>query len=133
VAQGAPSGRLKRFCTLEVMVSPSLTDALTEGRARTLALVEQLSDADVETQHTELMSPLVWDLAHIAAYEELWLVYRHAGEPLSRPELAAMYDAFETPTVPAFRIGRTPITNATFLTFVEGGGYERRPWWSDEA
>ena len=29
-------------------------------------------------------------------------------------------------------IGRTPITNATYLTFVEGGGYERREWWSDE-
>src|SRR3954451_8178716 len=79
------------------MAAPPLTDALAEGRARTLALVEQLSDADVETQHTEIMSPLVWDLAHIAAYEELWLVHRHAGEPLSRPELAAMYDAFETP------------------------------------
>jgi iron(II)-dependent oxidoreductase len=34
--------------------------------------------------------------------------------------------------VPGFRIGRTPITNATFLHFVEGGGYERREWWSDE-
>jgi iron(II)-dependent oxidoreductase len=32
-----------------------------------------------------------------------------------------------------FRIGRTPITNATYLHFVEGGGYERRTWWSDEA
>ena len=34
--------------------------------------------------------------------------------------------------LPAFRIGRTPITNATFLHFVEGGGYERREWWTDE-
>jgi len=34
--------------------------------------------------------------------------------------------------VPAFSIGRTPITNATFLHFVEGGGYERREWWTDE-
>jgi iron(II)-dependent oxidoreductase len=34
--------------------------------------------------------------------------------------------------LPTFRIGRTPITNATFLTFVEGGGYQRREWWSDE-
>jgi iron(II)-dependent oxidoreductase len=32
----------------------------------------------------------------------------------------------------AFRIGRRAITNATFLRFVEGGGYERREWWSDE-
>ena len=34
--------------------------------------------------------------------------------------------------LPGFRIGRTAITNATFLRFVEGGGYQRREWWSDE-
>jgi iron(II)-dependent oxidoreductase len=34
--------------------------------------------------------------------------------------------------LPAYRIGRTAITNATFLRFVEGGGYQRREWWSDE-
>src|SRR3954463_12799173 len=62
-----------------------LTDALTEGGERILALVEPLSDADVEAQHIEIMSPLAWDLAHIAAYEELWLVHRHGGAPLSRP------------------------------------------------
>nr|MDQ6915643.1 SUMF1/EgtB/PvdO family nonheme iron enzyme [Actinomycetota bacterium] len=33
----------------------------------------------------------------------------------------------------AFRIGRTPIANATWMRFVEGGGYERREWWTDEA
>jgi gamma-glutamyl hercynylcysteine S-oxide synthase len=224
-----------------------LVEALEEARERTLALVAPLSDADVETAHSELMSPLVWDLAHIAAYEDLWLVHRHGGAPLLQPELAAMYDAFETPravrgdlplldraqalqyladvrervhavlllhgsgdgvlaelvlrheqqhnetmlqaielarlqpapaaeatprpgapgghtglepvevpagpctlgagpdgfaydnerprhraALQAFRIGRTPITNATWLTFAEGGGYERREWWSDE-
>jgi iron(II)-dependent oxidoreductase len=31
-----------------------------------------------------------------------------------------------------YLIGKAPITNATYLTFVEGGGYERREWWSDE-
>ena len=42
------------------------------------------------------MSPLVWDLGHIAAFEDLW-VCREAGlEPL-RPDLAAVYDADETP------------------------------------
>jgi iron(II)-dependent oxidoreductase len=225
----------------------SAAGALAAARDRTLALVAPLSDADVETAHSALMSPLVWDLAHIAAYEDLWLVHRYAGQPLLQPELAAMYDAFETPRdvrgglplldraqalaylaevrervlsmlgergagdgelvelvlrheqqhdetmlqaialarltpapgicpslrplpagchtglepvevpggpctlgapghgfaydnerprhraeLPAFRIGRTPITNATWLTFTEGGGYERREWWSDE-
>jgi iron(II)-dependent oxidoreductase len=31
-----------------------------------------------------------------------------------------------------YLIGASPITNATYLTFVEGGGYERREWWSEE-
>src|ERR1035441_2715408 len=43
------------------------------------------------------MSPLVWDLGHIAAYEDLWLAHRHAGLELLRGELADLYDAFETP------------------------------------
>ena len=34
--------------------------------------------------------------------------------------------------VRGYLIGRSPITNGTYLTFVEGGGYERREWWSDE-
>ena len=43
------------------------------------------------------MSPLVWDLGHIAAFEDLWLVHRYGGRPLLRDELADVYDAFETP------------------------------------
>ena len=230
---------------LGLAVATQISDALIEARRRTLELVAPFSDADVETAHSELMSPLVWDLAHIAAYEDLWLVHRHGDEPLLHPELAAMYDAFETPRavrgdlplldraealcylaevreralsildrlgaadvhemvlqhelqhtetmlqaiqlarlgtppglepaprgagrggqtgldaiaippgafamgashdgfafdnerprhmvdLPGFRIGRTAITNATFLHFAEGGGYRRREWWSDE-
>jgi iron(II)-dependent oxidoreductase len=225
-----------------------VVDALQEARERTLALVRSLSTADLERVHSPLMSPLVWDLAHIAAYEDLWLVHRYGERPLLHEDLAATYDAFETPRalrgdielldgaqareylsevrartlevidargvgdgalhamvlrhehqhnetmlqtlqlaclddyepserrplpvspaqaftglemveVPAgpctigaprhgfaydnerpryrtdvrdYQIGRTPITNATYLSFVEGGGYERREWWSDE-
>jgi iron(II)-dependent oxidoreductase len=73
-------------------------ERLLDGvRARTLALVAPLSPADLERVLDPIMSPLVWDLAHIAAYEDLWLCHRHGGRPLLRPEHAAMYDAFETP------------------------------------
>src|SRR3954451_23451909 len=70
---------------------------LDEARGRTLALVAGLDDTELERVHSPLMSPLAWDLAHIAAYEDLWLAHRHCGLPLLRPDLAAMYDAFETP------------------------------------
>jgi gamma-glutamyl hercynylcysteine S-oxide synthase len=71
--------------------------ALDEARAGTLALVSPLSDELLEAQLSPIMSPLVWDLAHIAAYEDLWLAHRHGGLPLLRADLAAVYDAFETP------------------------------------
>src|ERR1700761_2499903 len=70
---------------------------LQEARTQTLALVAGLSDEALETVHSRLMSPLVWDLGHIAAFEDLWLGHRFAGRPLLRPDLMEVYDAFETP------------------------------------
>jgi gamma-glutamyl hercynylcysteine S-oxide synthase len=216
-----------------------IASVLADTRARTLALVEHLDDAQLEAVITPILSPLAWDLGHIAAFEDLWINHRLAGMPLLRPGLAELYDAFETPRavrgdleflrgddlraylsavrerassvpegdglvhelvvrhelqhtetmlqsmalagllppsfagpgavdgdglelvpveggaveigapaggfaydnerprhvvdVDAFAIGRVPVTNATWLTFAEGGGYERREWWSREA
>ena len=71
--------------------------ALDSVRERTLALVGHLSDDQLSRVLSPIMSPLVWDLAHIAAYEDLWLAHRHGGLQLLRPDLAELYDAFETP------------------------------------
>ena len=222
------------------MDESELIRALGETRERTLALVERLDDDVVHAPLDPIMSPLVWDLAHIAAYEDLWAVHRLGGEPLLHADLAATYDAFETPravrgdielldreqalrymedvrartlrvlgrvgpnelhelvifhelqhsetmrqalflgaqpggepealpaaegdsgwiefdagefamgaerngrfvydnelprrrvTTGAFAIQSFPVTRASFLSFAEGGGYEYRPWWSDE-
>jgi iron(II)-dependent oxidoreductase len=82
---------------------PSSTDGeralrgLADARARTLELIAHLDDEQLQRVHSPIMSPLVWDLGHIAAFEDLWLAHRHGGLALLRPELAALYDAFETP------------------------------------
>jgi iron(II)-dependent oxidoreductase len=70
---------------------------LEHARRQTLALVAHLDDEQLERVHSAIMSPLVWDLGHIAAYEDLWLAHRLGERSLLRPELAALYDAFETP------------------------------------
>jgi gamma-glutamyl hercynylcysteine S-oxide synthase len=254
------SGRAAGNVKMEAMRSPTSAasapddvvaalDALREARDRTLSLVDPVSDDELARVHSPLMSPLAWDLGHIAAFEDLWISHRYGQRQLLRADLVDVYDAMETPRahrgnlpflapdaareymddvrartidvlhdlgtgdgtlvelvirhehqhnetmlqtlelahldgygVPQFRlpepetsvsaltglemveipagpctigargdgfaydnerplhrtdirgylIGHTPITNATYLTFVEGGGYERREWWSDE-
>jgi len=80
------------------LTSPEpVAQELVTARARTLELVAHLTPEDLERALDPLMSPLVWDLAHIAAYENLWIGHRVGGMELLHPELAAMYDAFETP------------------------------------
>jgi iron(II)-dependent oxidoreductase len=81
----------------EPVLRDSYADALAEARERTLALVAPVAQDDLDRVHSPLMSPLVWDLGHIAAFEDLWLCIRAGGlEPL-RPDLMAVYDASETP------------------------------------
>lgn len=74
-----------------------LRERLGEARARTLALVASVgSEADLDRVHSPLLSPLAWDLGHIAAFEDLWVCRTSGLEPL-RPGLMGVYDAAETP------------------------------------
>jgi gamma-glutamyl hercynylcysteine S-oxide synthase len=71
---------------------------LTAVRGRSFGLTtEALDDAELTAQVSPLMSPLVWDLAHVGNYEELWLLRAAAGIEPMRPEIDDLYDAFEHP------------------------------------
>src|SRR5260221_14012656 len=69
---------------------------LERARARTLQLTD-LDDPTLLAQHDPLMSPLVWDLAHVGQQEELWLL--RDGDParpgMLAPEGDSLYDAFK--------------------------------------
>jgi iron(II)-dependent oxidoreductase len=91
------------------MTSPSVTestaalrqriaDGLERARRRSIALTTDVLDTpQLTAQHSPIMSPLVWDLAHVGNQEELWLV-RDAGrlEPV-RCDIDDLYDAFKHP------------------------------------
>ena len=70
---------------------------LVAARERTTLLTSAVDDADLVKQHSPLMSPLVWDLAHIANQEELWLLRAVGGRDPMHPEIDPLYDAFEHP------------------------------------
>ena len=70
---------------------------LITARERTRGLTDCVDEADLIRQHSPLMSPLVWDLAHVANQEELWLLRSVGGREPMHPEIDPLYDAFEHP------------------------------------
>jgi gamma-glutamyl hercynylcysteine S-oxide synthase len=73
----------------------ALVRDLSRTRDRTLRLVD-FDEAELRRQYDPLMSPLLWDLAHIGQQEELWLL--RGGDP-ARPGILSgavenLYDAF---------------------------------------
>ncbi len=75
----------------------AIRERLAEARERTLELIEPLDDEQLNAVYSPILSPLAWDLGHIANFEELWLVQTIGGrEPLDG-ELGRFYDAIENP------------------------------------
>lgn len=74
----------------------ALAEELREARERTLLLLRPLSDEDLRAQHDPLMSPILWDLGHIAHFEELWLT-RNLDGSIEFVEMPGLYNPFEHP------------------------------------
>ncbi|WP_063036681.1 ergothioneine biosynthesis protein EgtB [Nocardia pseudovaccinii] len=71
-----------------------IAEVLTRARDRTIGLTT-LDEAELVAQHSRLMSPLVWDLAHIGNQEELWLVRDVGRREAVRADIDELYDAFK--------------------------------------
>ena len=89
------SSALERPELADRSVVAEIVDELARTRRRTWALVGPLADDLLERQVRDFMSPLVWDLGHIASFERLWLV--DALKRRSEAQLEESYDALETP------------------------------------
>ena len=71
-------------------MSPTELEAVLEhARARTEALLAPLDDEQLTRQVSPVQSPLVWDMAHIGYFEELWLLRNGNGS-----DLDDLYDSF---------------------------------------
>ena len=75
----------------------SIAARLAEARERTLALIRPVGDELLNRTYSELLSPLAWDLGHIANFEELWLVQTVGGRSPLHGNLGQYYDAIENP------------------------------------
>jgi iron(II)-dependent oxidoreductase len=75
----------------------AIAERLAEARRFTLELLQPLDDEQLNRVYSPLLSPLAWDLGHIANFEELWLVQTIGEREPLHGELGRLYDAIENP------------------------------------
>ncbi|AKU16481.1 ergothioneine biosynthesis protein EgtB [Luteipulveratus mongoliensis] len=100
----------------------SVARGLEAARVRTHRLTE-FEDSALTTQHHRLMSPLVWDLAHIGQQEDLWLLRggNSACQGLLSAKVEGLYDAFEHPRAERVSLPLlTPQESRAFIGDVRG-------------
>jgi len=68
-----------------------------DARGRSLDLIADLSDKRLTGPRMEIINPLLWEIGHVAWFQEKW-VLRHVvdQEPL-RPDEDALYDSIAIP------------------------------------
>ena len=83
----------------------TIATGLEEARLRTHGLTAA-DEPELVKQHHPLMSPLVWDLAHIGQQEDLWLLRGGdaACQGLLSAKVESLYDAFEHPRAERVRL-----------------------------
>jgi gamma-glutamyl hercynylcysteine S-oxide synthase len=94
--------RLRRRANADVPIRERLADTLTAQRRMTLEIVQPLDAADRMRQHCPILSPVVWDLGHIASFEKEWTERAERllapGTAHARPvEAAELYDPIRNP------------------------------------
>jgi iron(II)-dependent oxidoreductase len=71
----------------------ALAAAVRDARRRTLDLVADLTDRQLLGPHLSIVNPPLWEIGHVAWFQEKW-VLRHAnGRPPLRADADALYDS----------------------------------------
>ncbi len=83
--------------TTQTIPAAVLAEWVQDARRRTLALVADLSDVQLLGPRLPIVNPLLWEIGHVAWFQEKW-VLRHAGkQPPIRTDGDALYDSAKIP------------------------------------
>ena len=70
-----------------------LIEALRETRARTLELVDDLSDEQLIGPRLQIVNPLRWEIGHVAWFQEFWVLRHLGGQPPILKQGDELYDS----------------------------------------
>ncbi|HYV50294.1 MAG TPA: hypothetical protein VE910_00200, partial [Dongiaceae bacterium] len=72
--------------TLEGVTAAELRRDLLDARARTLAIVSDLEGDRLMGPQLSIINPLLWEIGHLAWFQENWVLRHYAGEALTRDD-----------------------------------------------
>jgi iron(II)-dependent oxidoreductase len=73
--------------------SADLAAWVRDARARTLDLVGDLSDEQLMGPRLAIVNPLLWEIGHVAWFQERWALRHAGGQPPVRPGVDSLYDS----------------------------------------
>src|SRR5882724_2223222 len=72
--------------------SEVLAEWVRDARRRTLELIGDLDDRQLMGPQLAILNPLLWEIGHVAWFQEKW-VLRRGGGPALRADADALYDS----------------------------------------
>ena len=79
---------------------PSLIEWIGDARRRTLDLIVDLEDEQLLGPRLAIVNPLLWEVAHVAWFQERWILRHARGQPPIAPGTVptdALYDSSAVP------------------------------------
>ena len=74
--------------------SEVLLDPLLDARRVELALLDDLTDAQMLGARAHFLEPPIWEMGHVGWFQEYWLLRGHGGADSILPGADAIYDSF---------------------------------------
>lgn len=74
-----------------------LSGWVAEARARTLALAAAIADAELIGPRLAIVNPPLWELGHVAWFQERWVLRHALGHPPLRADADALWDSSAVP------------------------------------
>jgi len=85
-----------KLCTASIggMDFPAaITESLREARRRTISLVDDLNDKQMMGPRLEIVNPLLWEIGHVAWFQEYWILRHLNRRPSILEKGDALYDS----------------------------------------
>ncbi len=73
--------------------SEPLLDWVADARARTIELVDDLTDRQLRVEKLEIVNPLDWEIGHAAHFAELFVLRAAQERPPRLPDADALFDS----------------------------------------